>query len=197
MNYHTERLQKQMAFLLEVDKMKNIIRQTYLSDGSRKENDAEHSWHLALMAIILSEYFDKDIDLLKVVKMLLIHDIVEIDAGDTFCHDQKANEDKKEREEKAAKRIYQILPDDQAQEYKSLWHEFENVSTKESVFANILDRLQPSILNLSSNGKSWLEHEVSKKQVLERNEMVFSGPEEIAEYMKMLLDTAVKSGYLK
>ena len=197
MNDNTERLQKQIAFLLEIDKVKNIVRQTYLSDCNRKENDAEHSWHLAIMAIILAEYFDKDINLLKVIKMVLIHDIVEIDAGDTFCYDKKANEYKQEKEEKAANRIYNILPDDQAKEYIMLWNEFENALTKEAIFANILDRLQPSILNFASNGKSWLEHHISKKQVLDRNKLTLSGPKEISEYIKNLLDVAVKLGYLK
>jgi len=147
-----ERLEKQMEFILELDKIKSITRQTYLANTTRKENDAEHSWHLAIMAIILEEYFDKDINLLKVIKMVLIHDVVEIDAGDTFCYDIKANEDKLLREQKAAERIYNILPENQAKEYKLLWYEFEEGQTKEAIFANILDRLQPIILNFKTNG---------------------------------------------
>ncbi len=138
-----ERLEKQIKFILELDKIKSIIRQTYLANAIRKENDAEHSWHLAIMAIILEEYFDKDINLLKVIKMVLMYDVVEIDAGDTFCYDTKANQDKMIREKKkAAERIYNILPENQAQEYKSLWYEFEEGQTKEAIFANVLDRLQ-------------------------------------------------------
>ena len=163
------RLEKQMQFILELDKIKSIIRQTYLSDATRKENDAEHSWHIAIMAVVLNEYYE-DVDLLKVIKMVLMHDVVEIDAGDTFCYDEKANEDKAEREQKAAERIYHILPSDQAQEYKDLWYEFEEGQTKEAVFANILDRLQPIMLNFKTNGKLWIENNVSQQQVLKRNE---------------------------
>ena len=137
------------------------------------------------MAIILGEYFDKNINLLKVIKMVLMHDLVEIDAGDTFCYDKKANEDKYSREQKAAERIYHILPNNQAQEYKSLWYEFEEGKSKEAIFANILDRLQP------------IENNITKNQVLKRNEKMLSGPKEIANYFVTLLNLAVKLGYLK
>lgn len=190
------RLEKQMQFILELDKIKSIIRQTYVSDATRKENDAEHSWHIAIMAVVLNEYYE-DVDLLKVIKMVLMHDVVEIDAGDTFCYDEKANEDKAEREQKAAERIYHILPSDQAQEYKDLWYEFEEGQTKEAVFANILDRLQPIMLNFKTNGKLWIENNVSQQQVLKRNEKTLSGAREIANYLKNLLDKAVELGYLK
>lgn len=190
------RLEKQMQFILELDKIKSIIRQTYVSDATRKENDAEHSWHIAIMAIVLKEYYE-DVDLLKVIKMVLMHDVVEIDAGDTFCYDEKANKDKSEREQKAAERIYHILPNDQAQEYKALWYEFEEGQTKEAVFANILDRLQPIMLNFKTNGRLWIENNVSQQQVLKRNEKTLSGAKEIANYLKELLDKAVELGYLK
>ena len=191
------RLEKQIEFILEIDKIKSIIRQTYLANGTRKENDAEHSWHLAIMAIILGEYFDKNINLLKVIKMVLMHDLVEIDAGDTFCYDKKANEDKYSREQKAAERIYHILPNNQAQEYKSLWYEFEEGKSKEAIFANILDRLQPIMLNFETEGKLWIENNITKNQVLKRNEKMLSGPKEIANYFVTLLNLAVKLGYLK
>lgn len=193
-----KRLEKQIEFILELDKIKNITRQTYLADATRKENDAEHSWHLAIMAIILKEYFDEDIDLLKVLKMVLMHDIVEIDAGDTFCYDEKANQDKIIREEKAAERIYNILPKNQYQEYKLLWKEFEKGQTKEAIFANILDRLQPIILNFKTNGILWIENDISKKQVLERNKKTLeNGPKEISDYLITLLNKAVELGYLQ
>ncbi|MCI9355022.1 MAG: HD domain-containing protein [Firmicutes bacterium] len=193
-----ERLEKQIKFILELDKIKSIIRQTYLANAIRKENDAEHSWHLAIMAIILEEYFDKDINLLKVIKMVLMHDVVEIDAGDTFCYDTKANQDKMIREKKAAERIYNILPENQAQEYKSLWYEFEEGQTKEAIFANVLDRLQPIMLNFETNGALWIENNISQQQVLNRNEKtLINGPKEISNYLITLLNKAVELGYLK
>lgn len=192
-----KRFKKQIDFILELDKIKSITRQTYLADATRKENDAEHSWHLAIMAITLYEYFDKEIDLLKVIKMVLMHDVVEIDAGDTFCYDVKANEDKAEREQKAADRIYNILPYDQAEEYKSLWYEFEEGKTQEAIFANILDRIQPIMLNFETEGKLWIENNVSQKQVLQRNQKTLSGPKEIADYFIDILNKAVELGYLK
>lgn len=193
-----ERLEKQIKFILELDKIKSIIRQTYLANAIRKENDAEHSWHLAIMAIILEEYFDKDINLLKVIKMVLMHDVVEIDAGDTFCYDTKANQDKMIREKKAAERIYNILPENQAQEYKSLWYEFEKGQTKEAIFANVLDRLQPIMLNFETNGALWIENNISQQQVLNRNEKtLINGSKEISNYLITLLNKAVELGYLK
>jgi len=193
-----ERLEKQIKFILELDKIKSIIRQTYLANAIRKENDAEHSWHLAIMAIILEEYFDKDINLLKVIKMVLMHDVVEIDAGDTFCYDTKANQDKMIREKKAAESIYNILPENQAQEYKSLWYEFEKGQTKEAIFANVLDRLQPIMLNFETNGALWIENNISQQQVLNRNEKtLINGPKEISNYLITLLNKAVELGYLK
>jgi len=193
-----ERLEKQIKFILELDKIKSIIRQTYLANAIRKENDAEHSWHLAIMAIILEEYFDKDINLLKVIKMVLMHDVVEIDAGDTFCYDTKANQDKMIREKKAAESIYNILPENQAQEYKSLWYEFEEGQTKEAIFANVLDRLQPIMLNFETNGALWIENNISQQQVLNRNEKtLINGPKEISNYLITLLNKAVELGYLK
>jgi putative hydrolase of HD superfamily len=191
-----ERLAKQMEFILEIDKAKNIFRQTYLTDGNRKENDAEHSWHLAIMAFVLAEYFEEEIDVLKVMKMVLMHDIVEIDAGDTYCYDDIANLDKAEREQKSAQRIYGILPEEQGKEYLELWEEFEEGKTKEANFAAILDRLHPVMLNLASDGKAWLEHNVDKSQVLKRNERALNGPKEIAEYFLGIIEEALKKGYL-
>ena len=142
-----ERLQQQMEFIAEVDKLKKIGRQSYLTDSSRKENDAEHSWHLAMMAIFLSEYAKEEVDVLHVISMVLIHDLVEIDAGDTYAYDTEGNKSKRAREEKAAERIFNILPEDQAKKVRDLWEEFEANETPEANFANALDRVQPIMLN--------------------------------------------------
>ena len=189
-----ERLQKQMKFILEVDKVKEIFRQTYLSDGSRKENDAEHSWHLALMAVLLKEYANEDVDLLKVIPMVLIHDLVEIDAGDTYAYDQAGLATQRERETKAADRIFGLLPSDQAEVYRTLWEEFEASETAEAKFAHALDNCQPLFLNDASGGKSWKEHGVHKSQIYKRNEHTAEGSVEIWEYMKTLVDKHIQLG---
>lgn len=192
-----ERLRKQMEFILEIDKAKSIFRQTYLADGSRKENDAEHSWHIAVMAFVLAEYFGDSVDVCKVMKMVLLHDIIEIDAGDTYCYDSKANEDKLMRETKSADRIYGLLPEEQGREYREIWEEFEAGETQEAKFACILDRLQPVMLNFASDGQAWIEHEVYKGQVLKRHEKTLQGPKEIAEYLLKILEDSVAKGFLK
>ena len=170
-----ERLKKQMDFLLEVDKLKFITRQTYLSDGKRKENDGEHSWHLALMAVLLSEYSNEKVDLVKVITMVLIHDIVEIDAGDTYAYDAVGNQSKREREVKAADRIFNILPEDQAKKFRQLWEEFEAYETPEAKFAHVCDNVQPLMLNDATDGLAWREHDVKKSQVLQRNSRTGEG----------------------
>lgn len=193
-----DRLDKQFGFIRETDKLKQIARQSYLADGSRKENDAEHSWHLALMAVLLSGYAEKDIDVLRVVIMVLIHDIVEIDAGDTYAYDASGNATKREREVKAAERIFNILPEDQAEYLRSLWEEFEEQSTPESAFANTLDKLQPLMLNDASGGKSWQEHTVKLAQVLSRNKNTADGSKELWEYArKNFIEPNVEKGILK
>ncbi len=193
-----DRLDRQFGFLRETDSLKQIGRQSYLADGSRKENDAEHSWHLALMAVLLSSYAEKDIDLLRVIIMVLIHDIVEIDAGDTYAYDTKGNATKRERETKAADRIFNILPADQAEYLRSLWEEFEEQSTPESAFANTLDKLQPLMLNDASGGKSWKEHGVKLAQVLNRNKNTADGSNELWEYAKKnFIEPNVEKGILK
>lgn len=189
-----ERLQKQMKFILEVDKVKEIFRQTYLSDGSRKENDAEHSWHLALMAVLLKEYANEEVDLLKVIPMVLIHDLVEIDAGDTYAYDQAGLATQRERETKAADRIFGLLPSDQAEVFRALWEEFEAYETAEAKFAHALDNCQPLFLNDASGGKSWREHGVHKSQIYKRNEHTAEGSVEIWEYMKTLVDKHIQLG---
>lgn len=193
-----DRLEKQIEFITEIDKLKHIKRQTILMDGSRKENDAEHSWHLAVMAMLLSEHAaDKNLDLFKVMKMVLIHDLVEIDAGDTYVYDEKANEDKAEREQKAADRIFSILPEDQAREIRALWEEFEERTTAEARFAAALDRFQPLLHNYKTKGRSWKEHGVTKDQVMKRKESIKSGSKILGECAERLINESVEKGYLK
>ncbi|MFW5759781.1 MAG: HD domain-containing protein [Cyclobacteriaceae bacterium] len=178
-----ERLQKQMAFLIEAGKIKNIFRMNYISDGSRLENDAEHSWHLCLLAIILSEHAKyKELDILKVLKMLLIHDIVEIDAGDAYVYDASAKAAQYAKEVKAAERLFNILPIDQAREYRDLWDEFEERKTPEAQFAAALDRLHPMLMNFQSQGKSWLENNITAEQVQEKNQHMQDGSPVLWEY---------------
>jgi len=176
------RLDKQFEFIREIDKEKYIGRQTYLSDGARKENDAEHAWHMAVMAILLSEYAEEKIDVLKTVEMLLIHDLVEIDAGDTYAYDEEGNKTKEKREIQAADRLYGLLPEDQKQRLRALWDEFEAWETQEAKFAHMLDHIQPLLLNDASDGKSWLEHDVHLPQVLERNRRTSEGSSKLWEY---------------
>ncbi|WP_164172569.1 HD domain-containing protein [Ruminococcus flavefaciens] len=192
-----ERLEKQINFILELDKMKNLYRQTYVLHEDRKENDTEHSWHIAIMAILLSEYANSEIDTAKVIKMLLLHDVIEIDAGDTYCYDAVGNSTKAEREEKAARRIFGLLPEDQCTEFYELWREFEDSVTKEARFAAVLDRLQPLMLNYTKGGISWQEHGIHKEQVLKRNENYFGEADELAELIRSVIDDAEKKGWLK
>ena len=192
------RLEKQMAFIEEVDKIKLIGRQNYLADGSRKENDAEHSWHLALMTMLLSEYSNEEIDVLKTMGMVLIHDIVEIDAGDTYAYDYEAQKTQKERELAAAERIFNILPEDQAKKLRALWDEFEAGETAEARFAAAVDRVQPAMLNSVSGGISWKEHDVTLSNVMERNGKAALGSEVLWEYVKEHFIMAnVEKGLLK
>lgn len=177
-----KRLTRQMAFCREIDKEKQIGRQTYLADGSRKENDAEHAWHMAIMAILLSEYANEEIDVLKTVTMLLIHDIVEIDAGDAFAYDEEAQRDQAERERRAAHRIFGMLPEDQCEKMRQLWDEFEAMETPEAKFARTLDNVQPTMLNAASGGKGWLEHNVSLSQVMKRQSYTPDGSQTLWEY---------------
>lgn len=192
-----ERLEKQFEFFREIDKEKFIGRQTYLSDGKRKENDAEHAWHMAVMAILLSEYANEKIDVLKTVTMILIHDIVEIDAGDTYAYDEKGRETQRGRELKAAERLFRMLPEDQAGKLRGLWDEFEAEQTPEAKFARTLDHIQPLMLNDVSGGRSWREHGVCLSQVLERNENTAKGSEKLWEYaLQNLIQPNVEKGNL-
>lgn len=155
-----DRLERQIAFCREIDKEKQVGRQTYLADGSRKENDAEHAWHMAVMTLLLSEYANEEIDVLRTVSMLLIHDLVEIDAGDTFAYDEEAKKSQRERERKGAERLFGMLPEDQRDRLRAMWDEFEAGETAEARFARTMDNLQPMMLNAASDGKAWLERGV-------------------------------------
>ena len=177
-----ERMERQFAFALEADKEKNIIRHTLVSDGSRRENDAEHAWHAALMAVLLSEYANEKIDVLRTVTMLLIHDMVEIDAGDTYAYDEQANLNRREREEKAADRVFGILPDDQRDRFRALWEEFEACETPEAKFAHTMDNIQPAMLNNATNGQAWVDHSVRLSQFLKRNQTTPEGSQSLWDY---------------
>lgn len=195
---NNERLLRQIEFIVEIDKLKQIFRQNAVIGTTRNENDAEHSWHLALMAMILSEYaVEKKVDVLRVVKMVLIHDLVEIDAGDTFAYDEKGYEDKEEREQKAADRLFNILPSDQADEFLELWDEFEELETPEARFAACLDRLQPLILNYYTNGHTWKKPGVTRAKVLKRNEPLQENTPALWDYVKEVIDDSIEKGYLQ
>ncbi len=178
------RLRKQFDFIEEIDKEKLIGRQTYISDGIRKENDAEHAWHMAIMTVLLSEYANETIDVLRTMTMLLIHDIVEIDAGDTYAYDEEGKKTQRKREEAAAERIFGLLPDDQKEKFMSIWEEFEEGVTPEAKFAHTMDHIQPLMLNAKTDGKSWVEHGVALSSILRRNENTKEGSKELWEYAK-------------
>lgn len=193
-----ERLQKQFQFCEEIDKEKFIGRQNYLTDGSRKENDAEHAWHMAIMTLLLSEYSNEEIDVLKTVSMLLIHDLVEIDAGDTFAYDEEAKKTQRQRELVAADRIFGLLPEDQAVKFRSLWDEFEECKTPEARFARTMDNIQPAMLNSASDGKSWKEKGVRLSQILDRNKNTAEGSKVLWEYSyQHFIQLNVEKGKIK
>lgn len=172
-----ERLKKQLEFSLEIDKEKNILRQTHLSSHGRRENDAEHAWHMAIMAYLLQEYANEKVDILKVIMMCLIHDVVEIDAGDTYAYDAESKKTQKAREDAAKERLYSMLPDDQKQQLMAIFEEFEENQTPEAKFARAMDNLQPLILNNSNNGDDWKLHGVTAKQVYGRQSKTREGSE--------------------
>lgn len=191
-----ERLEKQIQFIVEIDKVKNIYRQNYLADGERKENDAEHSWHIALMAYLLQEYSEKPIDVSKVMLMVLIHDLVEIDAGDTYAYDAAGAETKRQREETAADRIFGLLPEDQGRYFRELWEEFEAYETPEGKYAHLLDNFQPLLLNDVSGGLSWKEHQVKKSQIYKRNEKIEETSETVWNCMKEIIQKHIGCGHV-
>jgi len=192
-----ERFEKQLAFILEADKEKNVFRQTHISGCVRRENDAEHAWHMAMMIYLLKEYSNEEFDVAKAMMMALIHDIVEIDAGDTYAYDTKALETQKEREERAAERIYGLLPADQRDELRALFEEFEACESAEARFARTMDNFQPLLLNNFNGGADWREHNVSKSKVMKRQQVSRLGSEEIWKYSHKIISDNVEKGNLK
>jgi putative hydrolase of HD superfamily len=192
----SERLRKQLDFIVEIDKLKSVFRKTLLMDASRYEDDAEHSWHICVMAVLLAEYSAERIDILRVVKMLLIHDLVEIYAGDTFCYDDKAALDKSEREKNGADRVFGLLPADQAGGIRALWDEFEARISPEAKFAAALDRLQPILHNFHTQGAAWRKHGVTSDKVLARNRHIGEGAPALWAYAEGIIREAISKGYL-
>ena len=192
-----ERLKKQLDFALEIDKEKNIFRQTHLSGHGRNENDAEHAWHMAIMAYLLREYSNEPVDITRVMLMCLIHDVVEIDAGDTYAYDAEGLKTQKAREEAAKERIYSLLPEDQKKELAAIFDEFEDSKTPESKCAHAMDNLQPLMLNNSNDGGDWREHGVSAKQVYGRQDRTKEGSEKLYEITEQIIKKHVEKGNLK
>ncbi len=198
MNINNDRLKQQLNFLYEIDKLKTIFRQTSLiADPKRFENSAEHSWHLAFYALILAEYANDEINLLRVIKMVLLHDLVEIDAGDVFCYDDNANVNKEEREQLAAQRLFGLLPTDQGTELMQLWQEFEERKTADAKFAVCLDRIQPLLHNFMTEGGSWKRHNITRQQVEVRMKPIEEGSITLAELVKSIIDDSVTKNYLR
>lgn len=193
----TDNLIKQVNFIKEIDKLKYIQRKTKLFNSERHENDAEHSWHLAMMTIVLAEHSDRPIDILKVLKMVLIHDVVEIDAGDTFIYDTQKNHTNTDAERIAAKRIFGLLPTEQAEEFITIWEEFEEGITNEAQFAKSMDRFEPLLQNTSNNGGTWAEFNVPYQKVYDKKKAIKNGSVTIWEYAKNLINESVEKGILK
>lgn len=188
------RIEKQLAFALEIDKAKNVFRQTHLSGNGRNENDAEHSWHMAVMAYLLKEYSNEEIDIAKVMLMCLIHDIVEIDAGDTYAYDNEGLKTQKAREDEAKERIFSILPEEQKRELIALFDEFEECETAESKFAHAMDNIQPLLLNNSNNGSDWREHKVTAEQIYKRQSKTKLGSQKLFEIADIIIQENIQKG---
>lgn len=192
-----ERFEKQLQFILEIDREKNVFRQTHLSGGGRRENDAEHAWHMAVMAWLLSEYANTSIDVPRVMLMLLIHDLAEIYAGDTYAYDEEGKKTQAVRENEAADRLFGLLPEDQGKKLRALFDEFNAYQTPEACFAHTMDNFQPVLLNNSNGGMDWKSHGIARSQVEKRNARTSEGSEEIWDYMKTILDRNVERGSLR
>ena len=191
------RLERQIRFLLEVDKLKEVFRRSYLLTSQRRENDSEHSWHLAVMAMVLSEHADDPVDGVRAVKMCLVHDIVEIDAGDTYCYDETGNEDKATRERRAAERLFGLLPEDQGLELRELWQEFEQGRSPEARFARAVDRLMPLLHNFHTRGRSWQEHGIDSALVRDRMLPIRESSQRLWGYALEVIRESVERGYLR
>ena len=194
---NSEKLKKQIEFIIVIDEMKNVLRRNLVVDGSRRENDAEHSWHLAVMAMILEEYSADKVDISKVLRIALVHDLVEVYAGDTFAYDVKGNEDKLDREIMAAEKLFGMLKDGQGDEIRALWDEFEAKETPESKYANAIDRLQPLILNYLTNGHTWKLGDVHASQIYKRMDIIRTATPELWHIVEGIISTSIESGLLK
>jgi putative hydrolase of HD superfamily len=190
------RLDQQLSFVLEIDKLKTILRQTLLTDSSRRENSAEHSWHLAIMSLLLTEYATAPVDTLRVIKMLLVHDLIEIDVGDTFAYDVAGNADRAEREQRCAERIFGMLPEEQGRELSALWEEFDAFQTPESKYANALDRLQPLLHNSRTEGGTWRIHSVARDQVYRRMEPIRIALPELWPVVTRIIEDGCARGWI-
>ena len=191
-----ERLLKDIKFIVELDKMKSIFRETSVIGEDRREDDAQHSWHISLMAMVLSEYTNEKVDLLRVIKMLLIHDLVEIFAGDTFCYDLAGNADKRERELEAAEKIFGMLDEDKGLELRALWDEFEEIKTPEAKFATAMDRFQPMLNNYHNNGGTWKKYDVSQSDIYKRISPVKDSSEELWKFVEHMIEDAYDRGLI-
>lgn len=194
---NSEKIKKQIEFIITIDEMKNVLRRNLVVDGSRRENDAEHSWHLAVMAMILEEYSADKVDISRVLKIALVHDLVEVYAGDTFAYDVKGNEDKLDREIMAAEKLFGMLKDGQGEEIRALWDEFEAKETAESKYANAIDRLQPLVLNYLTNGHTWKLGDVHAPQILQRMDIIRTATPELWHIVEGIISTSIETGLLK
>lgn len=192
-----DRLKKQVDFILEIDKEKNIFRQTHLTNHGRNENDAEHAWHMAIMAYLLQEYSNEPVDVSRVMLMCLIHDLVEIDSGDTYAYDEEALKTQKQREEKAKERVFSLLPKEQKQDLMSIFDEFEENETPEAKFAHAMDNFQPLLLNNSNGGSDWIEHGVNESQIYGRHKKTKEGSEELYKVTEKIIQDNVKKGNIQ
>lgn len=193
-----ERLEKQLKLLIELDRLKSVLRRTRVKSAEKRlENSAEHSWHVALMAILMEEHANEPVDIARVVKMLLLHDVVEIDAGDLFVYDTAASAEQEEKELKAAQRLFGMLPQEQGEELFELWTEFESAASADAKFAKALDRIIPMLLNYHNQGQSWLEHGVTREQALTVNQKIQFGSEALWDKAKQIIEEATDNGWLK
>ncbi len=192
-----EKIQNQIKFAITIDEMKNIFRRNLLADGSRRENDAEHSWHLAMLAMILEEYSAEKVDIERVLKIALIHDLIEVYAGDTFAYDAKGNEDKHEREIQAAEKLFGMLDPVQGREIREFWDEFEAMETAESKYANAIDRIQPLILNYLTDGHTWKMGDVTSDKIYKRMDIIRTATPELWHIVEGIINTSIKAGILK
>ena len=192
-----DRLQKQIDFIVKIDEEKNILRQTHLSHHGRRENDAEHAWHMAIMAYLLQEYSNEKIDIAKVMILCLIHDIVEIEAGDTYAYDEEAKKTQAERERKAAEHLFAMLPEDQCRMMHELFDEFEHGDTPEARFARAMDNFQPLLLNDANQGESWMEHDVARSSIDARQKKTADGSRQLYEVIESILDRHMELGHIR